>query len=670
MRAVDFLKNKWVAVPAVALLILSLGFLSQNYITGSFVSGDQIEYTSNSEFFDGEVFVINYIGDRTTDKIHAEIPASQLSSAADGDVTKDLTIDITSQETYARYSTTSTSLSRIYAFKAINSEVFTDTSSSEVESRKQSWAEQNCFDIDGDSEIEQGDDYTERFWVDGAIADYYNSQVYCVRENGYYGNIAELSSPDKEFEAEVEVKADGEPTQSTTLSNSDLGQGRCDNIGEYVRACWTGLNPTGEGVPEPYNVYAIHSNTFTPEWRVISAERYSSYNSYVENNLYSQIEAWKEGSLSQEEVVSTANDQAAQAAQRVSSGSFTDYQVEDSSYENGQIRLNPSYDIAWPEFTFYVDGADYISVEKPVGEPRIVNVEGDEFGEMQSGTVTAEVENTASYEGSFSARVSKCSDGFGYDSLQQTKSVDPGETVSFDFRVSFTSDSFDQKTVSGSCEIVVSDTGDSSNTDAAVVDVEATQSNECTPNEEFVRTVNSTHSRILECSSDGLSTTEVDVCGDGEEAAFRNGSWTCVSDGTLPGGGDGSGGSGGGEDTDDCVVFTVGDLEIEDPFCADGPLEMLSKMFHLVAGTAVAFFTGSLGYRAGRWVDGEYQIKGGFDPLKSRSVSRAKRGRFVIGLIAGAVSFLFGFYVILLVPIWAQLMVILGYALFKIYTPY
>lgn len=85
-------------------------------------------------------------------------------------------------------------------------------------------------------------------------------------------------------------------------------------------------------------------------------------------------------------------------------------------------------------------------------------------------------------------------------------------------------------------------------------------------------------------------------------------------------------------------------------------LGQLHLAFSLLGGLLIS----AVGYKGGRWVDGEYQVKGSFQPFKNRSLDRVKRGRFLVGAITGLVAFGLGTLIVLQVPLLVQLVVILG----------
>jgi hypothetical protein len=67
-----------------------------------------------------------------------------------------------------------------------------------------------------------------------------------------------------------------------------------------------------------------------------------------------------------------------------------------------------------------------------------------------------------------------------------------------------------------------------------------------------------------------------------------------------------------------------------------------------------------VGYRGSRWVDGEYQVNGSFEPFKSRSLDRVDRGRFIIGSVGAVLGLVLGTLLALQVPLGIQVVVVLG----------
>jgi len=76
----------------------------------------------------------------------------------------------------------------------------------------------------------------------------------------------------------------------------------------------------------------------------------------------------------------------------------------------------------------------------------------------------------------------------------------------------------------------------------------------------------------------------------------------------------------------------------------------------LIAGVLLSI----VGYKGGRWIDGERDVNGSFQPFKRRSIDRVERGRFLVGIIGAVAGLVLGTLLALQVPLGVQVIVVLG----------
>lgn len=487
---------------------------------GAVTSIDKISFDSNSEFFDGDVFVIDYTSSFDTDKIDVFLSSSQLSDTADGETDQSLQLDVTAQDVAAEYSIQDSARRNVVDLTLVKERHDTHDDA-------EAWALNTCYDIDEDGA-------KEYYWKEVLAWDGKDVVGYCATISGIRATIGDIRNPREIFQSTWTLEADGETPQQCVLSNGDAGNGVMTNCGDHVKIRWQGNLDTGQTPPGVDDELAAHSNAYTNGWRVVSEVRYDQWDGDI-RGLSSDYQDWAQGTIAKDTLQSDIDNAADRAVSPFSQSELHDAIVADSSVNTGKLKLVLDDVLAYPRFTIYVDGADFIRVTKTVGEPRIIKpVPAADVQEIGGGTVSFQVENVGTREGSFSSRITQCSSGFSFDDAQVTKTVAQGATASYKFGVSFTSTGTDAE-VSGTCTIEAKDTG-SGETDTATVSLTGVQSNECTPGER-ISGIKNGNPAIYECV-DGFTTKLMEVCDDDEEVGTEGGTLTCVEKGgtvTKPG---------------------------------------------------------------------------------------------------------------------------------------
>jgi len=622
-----------------AILLLSL-VLFTGVSSATVTSVDSITYNSNNGFFDGTVFAISVASDQSTDKIDIHLGQDELSEATDGQVQQDLQIDFTDQSTSLQYSTTpSSELVNIYTFTPYNEQGFSSAEDAIAAIKS------NCFDLNGNGEGSGVYNY-ETFST--------SYEIYCYTQNKYLGTPAFLDNPDEIFSTKAELKASGKVQQSATLSNGDTGSGVITDLGSHAKIRWNGNLETGASKPDNSRVYALHGNRYSGSWRIIGETAYDDYSIYLEGGqAFQALQDWADGYNTGWQIVERLNNRAWDAAEVDTTSDLAYTTATDSSFSSGQFSYDTEDLLVYPMFTVYVDAGEngYIEVSKPTGEPDIVSTSSTTIPENGTGTISATVENVGEAQGSFSGRLIGCSTGFVFSDTQTTKTVYPGQSISFDFDVSFQSTSRQQGEITGSCEIEVQDTG-SAVSDSTSISVTGEQVSECTAGHEK-RFLNSDGLwEIKVCKDNEQGWKERKTCAEGKKAVAQgDNTFACEKD--NPGGDEEVCGNGVDDDGDGQVDENCGD-----PFppWISSLLEQLHLGFSILAGLLL----GVAGYKGGRWVDGENQVQGSFEPFKQRSLDRVKRGRFLVGVIGAVTGLAIGSILALQVPLGIQVIVILG----------
>lgn len=639
---------------------------------GVVTSVDSVQYDSNSEFFEGEVINLQYVSDFSDEKINVHLSEDVLSSQTGQQVENDLQLEVTSQNSYLRYGTQDIGLYELFTVEAV-------THVENTQSQAMDWGEENCWG--------PGGIYGKNVLTFSGL----KFKIWCVTPNEKLSSVASLTNPDTIYKTDWQLNAGGKESQSVTISNQN--QKSTVQLGDHAVITGIAGLTTGASKPSISNVYAAHSNDLDGNWRIISQQRYNNWYNYITNSYSSNIDQWASGEISKSQVESFANDRADNALHPASQTEIYGAEVEDSSFESGTFRYDTSEELLFPQFNVYIDAGEdgYVTVRKPVGEARITDSSGAEFGELDSGRVSVTFRNVADVSGSFSGGVRSCSDSLQFDGIEKdVDSLDSGSTHTFEFLVSGSS-GLDQEQVEGSCELQVSNSmGDSKSTS---VDVTINSETECgTAGNEILREQDG-NDVIMVCT-DGFNLERQDgdaVCGEGEEARLvstENGlnDWECRDTDNPPTGdeeicGNNIDDDGDGEvdencgDPPNCVLFSIGqnsllipEFEAVNPFCGeDSFLNQVTTVFHWFFAVMIGSTVGYIFYYTARWIDGERSIRGSFK-LSSRNVSRVKKGSAAIGAIAGLIGLLIGITVGLSIPLWMEvlflgLMVVLAWVL-------
>ena len=609
-----------------AILLLSL-VLFTGASSATVTSVDSITYNSNNEFFNGEVFAISVASDQSTDKIDIFLSKDQLSEATDGQVQQDLQIDFTDQSTELRYSTTSSSeLVNVLTFTTYHESGFS-TQEDAINAIKSS-----CFDLNGNGEGSGTYEYSY---------DSFSYEIFCFQQDTYLGTPAYLDNPDEIFSTTAELQASGKTRESAVLSNGDTGSGVITDISDSAKIRWNGNLDTGASTPDNTRVYALHGNRYSGSWRIISEQGYNDYKSYVEGGqAFDSLESWRDGSMSKWQAMDSVNSRAWDAAEVDESSELAYTTVADSSFGSGAFTYDTKDLLVYPMFTVYVDAGEdgYIEVFKPTGEPRITSTSSTDIEELGTGEISATVENVGDGEGSFSARITSCSDGFTFSDTQRTETVRQGGSVSYSFDVSFQSTDRSQQEVGGSCNIEVQDTG-SGVSDSTSVSVTGVQASECEAGTQSITVNEDGLYEIYECQENEQGKELVKTCSEGQKAYAQGDDSFVCEENKEDSGGDG------GDESDGNVPGWISDI-----------LSQLHLGFSVLAGLLLSV----AGYKGGRWIDGEYQVKSSFEPFKQRSLDRIQRGRFLVGIVGAVAGLVLGTMVALQVPLGVQVIVVLG----------
>lgn len=617
-------------------IFLTLTVLVVGLGSAAVTSVDKISFRSNSDFFSGEVFAISMTSDFSTDRISVTLSSSELSAAADGETDQSLSIDVTSQETFAEFPTRQDSgFAPIAPLDLVRHR-------SDTKSQRNSWAENNCYDIEQDGSVEYYYASITELDYTNDPSPFYDYLTYCSVVSGQLGQVGKFSSANKIFRTEWKVDASGKPTQTAIVTNGDGGAGARTRIGEHVIVDWEGNLGTGDGPPSIGDSLVMQKGN---EFRIIKEPRYQDWQQYVENKLFDKYEKFaaydrdstKDRDTVDQEVESTLEQKREEAEQVFSDSQLFGGTFSGSSFEDAQLKVDLEQSIAYPSFTIYVDGAEYVTVEKPTGTPRIVDVSGDRFGEFDRGSISATVKNVGEAEGSFSARVTGCGSHFSAAGTEITRTLDPGETTTYTFEVSFSGDS----EVTEQCSIEVTNQVGSSVSKS--VSLTGVPDNQCKPGSRIPKILDGRHV-IFECGKDGQELRRIETCGEKERAARVNGKLQCVANDRLEVCGNNEDDDGDGKTDENCGGVTGGFLsDILQPFRQFGQdiqsavANPLNRIFLLV-DLVVSVLAGLVAFGFGRTTVANFAA---VQNPRHRLVLGAVLGLLVGGLAYSLISSIF-----------------------------
>lgn len=674
--------------------VLLVAFVSAGSATVQ--SCDSLTFSSDADRYDGELLTCAFTSDFNTDSLVLDYPRTELSDKfPNGEADQGLEVSVTQQESRAVYGFRQTGQEPVSYFDyyedMVDVSCLDGTNVVKEKIEKHLRDNTDIYDIDGSGGISTGDYYGARA-ITWNGCEYRVGYVEMGEQLASVGQIS--SSPDIVWSTEWTYSA-GEKSYSTTVSNGEVGDQETTQLGDYGTVQWTGNKRGGDIAPSPTDEMIAHTNNpsnvgWSQSLQVIDSNNYDQWQDSI-SGISPLLEKRVKDEITTDDAVTEAVDNLADEAVRPHSSSELmpdeNKKVSDLGYSGdglsgGTLDLSMNQ-IAFPSFQVYFDVCQYlptdtscdslITVQKDVGIPQIDGLSSEKFSELGSGTIDARISNVGSARGSFSARVQNCGSDFAVSDSSHRFLLGEGQSTTETFTISLISTSSEQKTISSSCEVQVKEL----NTGETVTDsVEVTgeQQNECEPESESIKVkINddgNTYDTVQRCSSDGLKTTQLLECGVDENAVREDGTWQCVQEGEpvnawLI------------EDVDgekSCVEHTyqVGNIPsdafLEKSTCQDNiddgetclvnmdtpagelkavcvgedTVNMAELVVILVAGLAGA----SAGFGIGRYVNGERRIQGRFRPVKSRGVSRRKRGSrisreamagAVAGLIIGAV---------------------------------
>jgi len=234
-------------------------------------------------------------------------------------------------------------------------------------------------------------------------------ETLCWQERDNLGKIGSLEKSKEITETRFKLKADGRNDITRTISNSQTGSGKTSKLGDDALIQWLGLLSSGEECPDTDRELTAFSTDYENNWRVIDRENYGNYENFIRSELDSIASNVFEKKTSLDDAEFLINSRAIKAiAERDISGK--DPVVSDSSFSNGQLRVDLDRRISYPRFRLFVD-SDYLTLKIPSGEPKVTCPSGVKLNEGDAGILEIGVKNVGDSAGGFNVRIKDCGDG-------------------------------------------------------------------------------------------------------------------------------------------------------------------------------------------------------------------------------------------------------------------
>lgn len=575
-----------IILPILLVLLSTMG-------AASTLSVSEINYTSNSSFYNEDHLQIQFLVDGTGETVSTTIPPNKLNSLTNAQTEQSIEINADIKNAQAEYAIQDRNLPKLYNIQYVREE---------FNSRKESisWAEANCIDPDNDGKANY--EYYSKFQIIG-----WGHYVNCgkIDQSQPVFNVGFIQSPpDTSVRVNWTVKADGKPSESAVISNSGLESGSAERIGEHSQIEFIGLRDLGSQAPNPQNTLAAYSSQ--TGWKLISKEDYFEYKQYIASQVPKKVEEMPD--MGTFELSSWKNTEHrvldkkySEAQSYYGESSISGSNPPNASYsrmKNGVWIYEPENNFRWftSEFLIRIDGGEYLEIEKTVGKPKIQSVVSDaSVNDISDDNAEILVMNEGNGKALFEGRAI-CEEGVSNVGTSVLKSLKPGETKTFRPLISASSN----ESFNSSCRFIVEDR-ESLDQDSTTFDVHFSKLRECRPGSSFIQNKNSTEI-IFECAENGVDWIRSEVCSEDEHAVAEDNGYTCekIEKPNIKQ-----------EKLDECEISlsrelglsqVIGDYTIKDPYCTlKGEISFVkNSLYYLLTLTIAMFMLVFIGLKAAK----------------------------------------------------------------------
>lgn len=444
--------------PSILTLNLAGGFAT--------LSVSDVNYDSNDPSIGGRAWLITVSQNAQGQSITGTIAKSQLVDNQDNvEAQNDVNININLDEMSSSYPIQSTS-ENIYSveYKDIN----------------------RAFDSCG-SDYPHFEDYG-----------LYGRYCYKYTKTANYGLVG---TPSTNFKSTIQISSDGK-TETATI---DSLTSTTVNLGQGGSASWVGSLTTGEQAPIASDQRI--SAAYTSSWKTIDTMKYESYKTYAESGFLTCLRA-TDNKITCFNNFNTYSDQALEGKALTSQGGSqaTVY----GSQSSGQVKLELEKAIQFPVITLRLraDWIGTVSINNPVGVPKIESVSSEEFQTGSNGFITVNSKNIGDAAGSFAISVN-CGSSFSVQGTTvNVRTLQPQETAT-----SFVTISADVNSkTSETCIVKLYDRNNPSKSDERTLIVSANPILLCNPGNKRIN-----GNTIEQCNINGSGWDLIETCGQNEK---------------------------------------------------------------------------------------------------------------------------------------------------------
>lgn len=525
------MKRKYIALALAVTLFVGMA-------QASVLSVDKLAYQGNSEFFQGDVFVITMTADQSTEDIVASetITSDELSQAIeDGETVQDVTISLGDTSYQAVYPLSSNPTIR----DAVPTKPIKSPEVYETKEDAREWASNNCYDLDGDGTV-SGDSVRNPV-LDVGLTNYKSYRVYCVGQESGAGEwrTADIQTvPDEEFVTTITVDATGKEPVSKQISNSDITEGKTVELSDNIRVRWLGNLDTGVAVPSADSEIAIH-NGLQGGWRVVDEAQYREYHQTLEG-FDDQLLKWAGGTASKSILEQELDTKYQDAISKADHSDISEATAQ-GGFDNGILELDLESQPSYPQFVAHIkageDAFNYINIRRTAGQPEILEdqIGTVEISKGETTTIDVPVRNTGDAVGEFSPSISQCDDPVTARS-PNSKQVEPGQIETFTFEITGSQvDIGEEKdTIETTCEFTVTDeTSQESVSSSFTANYQPDAT--CTEGNTFIESETEDGEIVSETVfewTENCNKEEVKVCEGDQPFATQDsqGNWVCTGD--------------------------------------------------------------------------------------------------------------------------------------------
>ena len=380
---------------------------------------------------------------------------------------------------------------------------------------------------------------------------------YCLYRT-LIGDKGYLDSPNVEFTSQIRLTANGDSYNEEINSNTQSTVDFIGTDGTIASASWIGSLVTGDSPPTEAYWTPIYSVALGQKWHVISSDRWDKYQR-TERDTISELNSIKSRCFNSYSVGNECPNAATEITNAIAPTRSDATSVMNSrdpidssqviNYLNDRQAQDTSVSITLPARVINIPNvlfrirADFIGIKQEVGNPKIRSVDSQCTNSGEPMSVIVEVENAADFQSTFVISMIPC--GVfkqKYSSISNQHSLPAWGRDDYVFGVSY-GDAADD--ITKTCEICVTEKGDTSLKHCADVELCLKKPATCSPGRYYLDLNLQGSTCISQCIDTGGQNFEVvrqeqtGQYADSEGCCvlgvdFVNGEYVCNTGGIIP----------------------------------------------------------------------------------------------------------------------------------------